>query len=190
MYILGMKKNFLTHIPNKALIVGAVIVVAAASGGWWLTQRDNATSTEVARKAADDKSSINYNPATEEELKETEEHKQNLIDQQNQSGQPSDAKRKVTPVLVDASQYDNEIEVRAYIPSIIEDGGTCSVTITKDNLKVTKTSSGEKDATTTRCGNIVIPRSEFKEYGKWSVVISYSSSSSQGSSAARNMEVQ
>ena len=191
MFIQAMKKNsFFKRHQKTILITSVILVTTAASGAWLLLKNRNSLNSTSTKSSADSKEKINYSPGTEQDQKEADQRKQEIADQQNQSPEPTTGKKSVTPVIVDASQYDNVVEVRAYVPGVIEDGGTCTVTLTKGSLNVTKQSTGEKDATTTRCTNMTIPRSEFKDYGKWNVSLSYSSSTTQGTASARTMEVQ
>lgn len=191
MFMRAMKKNtFFKRYKKSILITSVILVTSVVAGGWFLVKNDSNSNNSETKSGVDSKDNINYAPPTNQDLKEAEQHKQEIIDQQKQSTEPTTGKKSVTPVIVDSSQYDNEIEVRAYVPGVIEDGGTCSITFTKGSLTVTKQSMGEKDATTTRCTNITIPRSEFKDYGKWNVTLSYSSSTTQGTASARTMEVQ
>ena len=191
MFIQAMKKNTFFKRHQKTILITFVILVTAAAGGtWFLLKNRNDSNNTSTKSSADSKESINYSPGTDQDQKDADQRKQEIADQQNQNPEPTTGKKSVTPVIVDASQYGNEVEVRAYVPGIIEDGGTCTVTFTKGSLSVTKQSTGEKDATTTRCTNITIPRSEFKDYGKWNVSLSYSSSTTQGTASARTIEVQ
>jgi hypothetical protein len=132
---------------------------------------------------------INFDPPSEEVRQETEENKKTLGDKPSgDTTNPTPA--NVTPIVVDAGQYDQLVEVRAFVPGIYEDGGTCTATLTKQNLKLVKQSGAFKDATTTQCHPIIINRSEFSEAGMWTLVLSYAhSSGSNGSSAPRDVEV-
>lgn len=136
---------------------------------------------------------INYGPATSTEKKETEQHKKDLQKQidteKSAQDNPSTTKQEHDPVLVDSSQYGNVIEVSAYVPGVIEDGGICTLKLTRDSKSITRTVTGEKDATTTRCPIFSVPRSDFPSTGTWTVIVSYDSSTSQGASRTNKLEV-
>jgi len=128
---------------------------------------------------------INYNPPTKEEIKETEEFKNN----QSSAKEPINPSSQVTPIISYAGQFDSLVELSGFIPSKIEDGGTCTAIFSNDKAVVTKTSSATKDATTTRCNLISFPATELTPKGSWNVVLQYKSTTSQGSSSSINFEV-
>ncbi|MFO0920846.1 MAG: hypothetical protein U0451_04210 [Candidatus Saccharimonadales bacterium] len=128
---------------------------------------------------------INYSPPTKEELKETETFKNN----QPSTEEPTNPSSHVTPIISYAGQFDSLVELSGFIPSKIEDGGTCTAIFSNDKAVVTKTSSAVKDATTTRCSLISFPTTELTPKGNWNVVLQYKSTSSQGTSSSTNFEV-
>lgn len=123
-------------------------------------------------------SSINYDPPTEEEVKAGDEKKQEII--QEEESTPTEPVTEANVVIVDASQYDNSVEVRAFVSNIIKDG-TCSFTFTKDNNKVTKVGPAFGDASSTPCIAQTIPVSEFSESGEWNLVVRYEADGVAGS---------
>lgn len=128
---------------------------------------------------------INYSPPTKEELKETEEFKNS----QSSIEYPANTSNQVTPIISYAGQFDSLVELSGFIPSKIEDGGTCTAIFSKDKATVIKASSAVKDATTTRCSLISFPATELTPKGNWNVVLQYKSASSQGNSSSTNFEV-
>ena len=137
-------------------------------------------------------SGINLDPATPEQQAESDDQKTQTADNDKaDSGQDPEnpTLKTVSPVIVDASQYDSAIEVRSYISGIIEDGGTCTATFKKGSQTITRTSSGSKDATTTLCEKITVNRADFPEAGSWSVTLTYTSSTATGASPARTLDI-
>lgn len=127
---------------------------------------------------------INYSPATDAEKQDSDRIKE--IDEQRDDKPQTNT---VNPVIVDASQYGQSIEVRSYVPNIVEDNGTCTTTFTKGQLTITKQTNASRDATTTRCGNLVVDRGEFQQSGQWTVTVSYASENYSGSSQPATLEV-
>jgi hypothetical protein len=72
-------------------------------------------------------------------------------------------------------------EVSGFVSGVIEDGGTCRVTMTHDGETVTAEREGLADATTTACGVIEIGDPDMAS-GWWDAVLSYESPTSSGES--------
>lgn len=166
---------------NTLVILGVTAGVLIIAGGSFALVRHRQN-----REASAD-SNINYGPVTEEEKKETEAHKQQLDQDTKNASEPSpppteDGKRTVYPMIVTAEQYDNTVEVTSYISGIIEDGGTCTITLTKGTDKITKTVTGVRDAKVTRCPIVTVPLAEFPSKGNWTAVVTYSSTAATGAS--------
>lgn len=120
---------------------------------------------------------INMDPPTEEEKKAGDEQKDKIVyEQQN----PPKATDTASIVIVDASQYNNAVEVRAFINNRIDQDGTCTVTFTKGSATVTRTRTATPDASTSQCGLFSIPTGEFAGKGTWNLTVSYASGSAKG----------
>jgi hypothetical protein len=171
-------------------IAGAGLVVAALGTGAWLYFDRQQTSKSADSTAATDgrSSTINMDPATPEEKQAAEDRKDEIAKEQEQSNNQL-AGTKVTPVITYAGQYGGNIEVSAYIPGIIENGGTCTLTAVKGSSKVTKQVTGVDNAQNTSCPTFIVPRGDFDSAGTWAITISYSSGSYSGESASKTLEV-
>ncbi len=101
----------------------------------------------------------------------------------------SDGKNVVVPVVVYADVFGSNLEISAYVP-LVESGGTCTATITSVASGKVTTSQGESTpgASTTDCILLTIPVSQL-ESGLQTVVVSYSSAATQGSSDATEVSV-
>lgn len=178
-------KKFFTHHKKATIITATLLVGALVTGGaYWYTQKST-DSTDATTEV----SGINYGPATAEEKQQNADHKDKLVAQQNAQSQAptmSSGKRQVTPVITGA----NSQAVGAYIPSIFEDGGSCTATFTQGSARFTKTNPGFADATTTGCVPFQLSPSDFSSKGEWSVTVSYNSNTSEGSSQAKVFTVQ
>lgn len=102
-----------------------------------------------------------------------------IKDQGNVSDDSSS--RDLNIVITDASQYDDTVEVRAFANEV-SSKALCVTTFSKGRQKVTKRTTAIASATTTSCGAIDVPVSDFMERGRWSVTVSYSSKSGDGTS--------
>ena len=169
---------------NIVYAIGVGIIVLGIAGLIWLSYASQQGKNNQAN---------NFTGPTEQEKQETEEFKKN---QQNQTPPPppatdtGDGKKLVTPVISYVGQYDTLIEASAYIPGILENSGTCTLTVTQGATTVTKTSKATADATTTRCETFSFPRSELNAAGTWSAKVSYDSTTSKGASANSSFEAQ
>lgn len=132
--------------------------------------------------------SVNYGPTTDEEKRADEQHKQDLSNQSDNS-QPASGTKTVQPVITYAAQSGNQIEVDTFVSGVVEDGGTCTLKLTQGGTTVTKTTQGVRNATTTACPAFFVNRSELSASGTWTAVVSYSSTTAQGSSSAKTIEV-
>ncbi|WP_201799252.1 hypothetical protein [Subtercola vilae] len=96
----------------------------------------------------------------------------------------------VTPFVSSAaySAADRSISVSAFVPQIIESDGTCTITATRGAASASVSVEAKPSATTTDCGSNSLQSSQFAS-GDWSVVVSYSSSESRGSSSATTVTI-
>lgn len=76
---------------------------------------------------------------------------------------------------------DSAVEAGGYLSPVVETGGTCTLALTKDGQTVTATSPAQADASTTSCGNLVVPRAKLRP-GSWTAVLRYASKTTTGSS--------
>ena len=107
------------------------------------------------------------------------------------SGTTSPTNNKVTVdvTIVDAAQYQSNIEVRAY-SSDVSTTGVCTFTFTKNGYSdIVRQTNGNVNSSTTACSELTIPASSFPTTGTWSLVVTYSSDSAQGSSNPQSVEI-
>jgi len=171
---------------KKLLIVLAVLVVATTGAIVWLTNRGDApsvsTTTERTMPAPGE---VNLDPPTEEDKAEVEQNKDELAEQQEQPAPPA---KTASVIITYAAQYDQSIEVAAYVSNVFEDGGTCKLTLKNGSKTITRESTGFADARSTTCPPFSVPRSEFSA-GTWKATVSYNSSALIGSSEEKSLEV-
>ena len=87
-------------------------------------------------------------------------------------------------IFLTYADYDDsarEVEVNGYVDGVVEDDGTCTLTLTKGASSVTATGPGTGNVTNTSCGQLTVPRSRLSS-GTWTAVVTYASAKSRGSS--------
>jgi len=164
--LLGLE---LTSTRLLAVVMGAIIVLSAGAFVW--AKYDNNQSgleepAESSDTSPDGSNSVNLNPPTDEEISETEQHKQQLAQNDNQSSGTASV------VITEASGS----VVRAYVSGVFEDGGTCTATATQDSQTKSGASTGFKNVSYTQCPPIYwnLPP------GSWTVTVEYKSDSTSG----------
>lgn len=130
-------------------------------------------------------SNINFGPPTQEEQEAGDDRKQEIVDEESR---PTGTQKNANIIIVDASQYGDEIEIRSFINNVLEDG-TCTITLRKDNDSITRQVPAHKDVSTTICSNVIIKRSDFPSSGLWNVSVSYKSSSASGTSETQTVTI-
>jgi hypothetical protein len=79
------------------------------------------------------------------------------------------------------------VQANGFVAGVLEDGGTCTLTLTKGSENVTATSTGAADASTTSCG--LLETSAGIAAGTWHAVLSYSSDDAHGTSQSTEVVV-
>lgn len=133
--------------------------------------------------------SINYGPPTDDEKNAADTQKtknQEKEEQRNDSEKQSNTGASV--IITDAGQYDNVIEVRAFMPDHYEDG-ICTIVFTQNSQTISKETPAYRDASTTICTNPLIKRSEFPTAGKWQVIVKYKSPGASGQSDQQTLTI-
>jgi cytoskeletal protein RodZ len=164
---------------KKNIIIAVVIILLGAVGA--------GTYFYFKPKEPTEKTGINYNPPTNNEIQEA-------VDQQekNKQREALDANPPTVTsadvVIADAAQYGDTIEVRGFIQNVYEDGGTCTAVLKKGELSVTKSNPAFKDAKTIQCGALDFKRTQFTQSGTWELTLTYNSAVVEGS-ATKSVEV-
>lgn len=167
---------------NKKVLIGSLIVVLLLAGSALAVQyyKDDSAANDDA---------TSYSPPTIDEQEAADTQKERNI-QREAADKSTDKPQTANIVIVDANQYDNTVEVRAYISNVYEDGGKCTAILSNGSATVQEASNSFKDATTTQCGAINIPVSRFPAKGNWQVKVSYSSQTVAGESETKNISIQ
>lgn len=182
-----MKKKNSRDIRKNTVIGLALIVILALTIG---AIRFIADKQQITKNQGPSHDGINFDPPTKEDKQEVDENKQRIVEGQSNTPTPtsSSGKKQVIPTITYAGQYGDTIEVGAFVPSIIENNGTCTLTLSKDTVTKTVTVSAVNDASSTDCPVMSIPNNQLTS-GKWSAKVSYSSPTAEGVSEPRDIEV-
>src|SRR5687767_866100 len=106
-----MIKNKKSH-KNK--VITSLLLGVLVLGGIILALELTNVTDFYKRKTANQDAwvdGINYGPPTEEEQQSGDDKKEEIVDQEENQPEPT---QDANIVIVDASQYDSEIEVRAF----------------------------------------------------------------------------
>jgi hypothetical protein len=94
----------------------------------------------------------------------------------------------VTVTFYGWNPTSQEVQVGGYVGGVVEEGGVCTLTLTKGGQTVTGRSEALPDASSTACGAVTVPGDEVAA-GTWRAVLSYSSPAHSGTSDAVDVEV-
>lgn len=155
-------------------------VVAFNKGLWPLNN---------SRQNNDDNGSINYGPPTDQEVKDSQDGKKGIPDDNEKTDSNTSDARRVEVGVAFANVINKNVEVRAFTPSVVESDGVCTATLTKGSAIVSAKSQAFIDSTTSQCQPIKIALSEFTQPGSWSLVVSYISAKSQGKSEIIEVQI-
>lgn len=81
-----------------------------------------------------------------------------------------------------------QVVVGGYVAGVVENGGTCTLTLTQGGKTATRTVDAAADASTTVCGAVSVDGDELAA-GTWSAVLSYRSDGHSGAAEAWDVEV-
>ncbi len=175
-----MIKKYKAKRSKKKLLVFLVIiaiVLCAATVLYFLVIRKSDTDNTAS-----------YSPPTAEEKQQAEDHKEEII--RKESDQPAESPVSGTNVFITyAEQFNQNINASGYISGIIEEGGTCTLTLTKGSHTITRSKPALPDAKHTTCPDFNIPRGDIPEAGTWKITIGYSSDTTNKVSASQDIEI-
>lgn len=80
------------------------------------------------------------------------------------------------------------VDASGYVAGVIESDGTCTLTLTLADRTATVSAAAQPDATTTSCGNLLVPGAQLST-GTWRAVLSYRSPQHVGASKAFEVQV-
>lgn len=165
-------------IPAKTVIVGAIALALLGASVFAAVQiRDEDTESGPIEITTADGQKLIVEPTTDNEKKETEDYKQQLAQNNGQSGAST-----ANVIITEASGG----VVRAYVSGVYEDGGICTATAVQGSQVVTRSSTGFKNVSYTQCPPIEWNLSS----GTWTIKVTYKSTTAEGQSAPQEVSVQ
>ncbi len=174
-------KKYLIILVSALLIVAVIILI-----------HFNQNASDQA-SSSNPKETINLDPPTQEDAKRVEANKEkNVARDEAIKNQPSlqpGTKKTVNPTITYAGLYGNVVEVGGYVGGIFEDGGTCTSTFIQDSTILSKSVQAVKNINSVDCPVMSAQKNEFIKNGKWSITLSYDSSTANGKSDAREIEI-
>lgn len=170
---------------KKPLIIIVFLVLALTIVSVYLITKKSNNSTQPANSTAQTED-INLNPPTEQDKKEADQRKVELS--QNTEGSSANGIKTVIPFITSWGQSNGNVEVAARVPGIIEEGGTCTLTLKSGNTSKTGTSVAISNVSEVSCGFIPVPRSSLST-GEWIATVGYSSAKAKGMSESKTIMV-
>lgn len=137
---------------------------------------------------------VNIEPATADDQDFSDSFKDGPTDSSATppSGTPTNTTKKhsVGVAITTWSQKNEAINVNGFVSGTVEKDGVCTLTLTSaSGHAVTASQAATANATNTSCGLMSIPVYKLNK-GTWEATISYSSSTSTGSSKPISIEVE
>ncbi|MBN1093852.1 hypothetical protein JKP75_15610 [Blastococcus sp. TML/M2B] len=80
------------------------------------------------------------------------------------------------------------VEVGGFVPFLVEEGGTCTLTLTQGGASATASREATPNVTSTACGELVVPGDQLAP-GTWDAVLAYESERSAGSTEPVEVQV-
>lgn len=183
---------------HKFLFIGIAAILTLAAASYFIygyttkntwpfqqTYQDSNTSRET--------NSVDYSPPSDKDLesnqdaKNSNESKGDNPTQNTDEGSTNTQKRSVEVGISYADAYENNVEIRAFTPGVIEGNGACTATLTQGQQQVTRTVKAFVDSSSSQCEPIYIPVSEFSSKGEWTLQVTYESPTSSGKSESREV---
>lgn len=180
-------KKRLTIVILVALILAlAYMLFAYATKDYWPFKDESSDPSENSQQ--EDNDTGIYKPPSEEDIEHSQDAKSRNDTKTEESsdddGNISQSEKQPVEVgIAFADVNDSKLEIRAFVPSVIEGSGKCTATIAQGGRTITKTSNAFIDSQTSQCEPILVPLSELPGSGIWSVKVAYESSTNKGESS-------
>lgn len=177
------------NLPKKIIISIIIALIILGLGIYFVSNRNN-NQTPVT-EPTDTQPAVNYDPPTKEDSERAESNKDRIIEREksiNELPTNESGLKQVKPIITYAGQYGDSVEVGAYA-NVFEENGSCTATFTLGSTSVKKTVQSVRNANSTDCPVMQVGVSELGAKGTYSVVVSYNSQSSSGTSDSRQVEV-
>ncbi len=180
-----------TKVKKPLILAIAVAVLIVASASYYVFAMNGSVFGWKFHKDTAGDSSINLEPASTEEKQAGSDVKQQTADpgKPDVSSDPTGTDTGSTlPITFTAvNQNGAKVQVRVEIQALVSNG-TCTLTLTKDGVTVTKTAATQATASVSTCQGFDVPTSELSS-GTWMLTLSASADGKTGqASTTTNVE--
>lgn len=178
--------------PRKALLITLITIAILLIGGgaayaFYMHNSKNNTPTNQqgvnleksdTEKAAID--NLKNNPGDKLQNNQTDTPSTPSTNQ-------SSGKQAANVLITNAGIYNGTVSVGGMVTNVTENSGTCTYSFTNGSTKITKTTDTLSNPTSTTCKTVSFSSNELSQSGTWSITLSYSSSTSEGTSSAKEI---
>lgn len=186
-----MRQRSRTKYVTASLLTVALLIIAGYI--FWQVRGRVGHSTQPA-VATTPSSSINYNPPTTAQknpagINNKDSQPTQSSPKATSTSKPSNAsKQSVTVLITTWAQKHGDMAINGYVDGVVENTGTCTLTLQKDGVTKIASRPGHANATNTTCGENDIPVTSLSA-GTWQATLSYSSLTASGTSDPQPVEV-
>lgn len=177
------RKKFLVPLLIALFLLAGYIFYAATTHHWPFDKTTKSKDSSDTSKTIQGSDDTNQPSSTKEQDYERSQKKND-----SDSTKQGSTKRKNVAVNISTySQTSTQLKVNGFVVGVVEDGGTCTLTLTDEGGKhVSSEKNAHANATNTTCGQSIISLGSLHS-GDWRVELSYSSSKAKGLSGTDAM---
>lgn len=174
------RRWLLAAVPLVAVAAGSALLLAPEADGPGSTIADgtSAVPTSAAMPAAPTTEAYSDPRAPGTDAVPTEPPKEVATDEPY--GAP-DGPANVALTFAEWDAPSASVQVNAFVGGLVEDGGTCTLTLSRGADTRTAAVPGSADAATTICAPMTVPADQLGS-GTWQARVTYSSATAMGAS--------
>lgn len=164
---------------SKLILLAAISATVLVGGLIFYFSWQNGQESTPERPVND----VDYSGPSQEDIDSSQNAKKRGEPDTTQTvpSKEDPSKKSATVGIAFADKEGPNFEVRAFITNVIEGTGTCKAILTNGAKSVTRESKAFIDASSSQCLPIVVPISELAPAGDWTLIMTYDSPSSKGS---------
>ena len=174
-------KNLFTGKTVK-IFASLLILLLLGLSVWRITDRKAANVVTTNHSSAATKTPAESTPAVNNSKTLGQNKSAVQPSPQQSSSTPTNTSMSVTPIITSSTHTTTTVGVFAFVQGVIENGGTCTLTLTNGSQTFTSSVAASAQGTSTNCGNITIDKSPLTTGETYSAVVTYKSSTSSGAS--------
>lgn len=104
------------------------------------------------------------------------------------SPQPTAGSGREDIVVITLEMRDDKVEASAIVPGLVESGGVCTLTLTREENTVAASTDATEGRESVYCGLLTVDRADLTA-GLWTAVVSYASATRSAESAPSPINV-